>query len=242
MNDDLKKLLDLQEIDLVIEKINSELGRIPVQIEERKASIRESQKTVETAKQQLTMNHLERKNRELDVAAQDGAISKHEKELNSLKSNEAYKAMLGEIEAAKTKKSETEDAILNLMEESDRLSKEIKETESRARSSEAVLLNEIKDLEEKTKIMNAELEVEVNRRNDFVPQVSPDLLRRYEYIRTRKKSRVIAAISGESCTGCNTALTPSTMNEVKKGKDLVICESCSRILYFAAPQSQTAPA
>ena len=242
MNDELKNLLDLQEIDLGIETLKKELELIPAQIEAHHARIREAQASCEALKQKLTQNQLDRKNKELDAANQDEKIAKHEKDLNSLKSNDAYKTMLGEIDLAKKIKSEIEDGILILMEDYDQRLKALKTAESDAKSVQSAIEAQIKGLEERAARLNEELERELKRREAFIPSVKSDLLNRYDFIRTKKKSRAVASIVGESCTGCNTNLTPSTINEVRKGKEIVICESCSRILYYSPAQSQAAPA
>ncbi|OGR84306.1 MAG: hypothetical protein A2901_03085 [Elusimicrobia bacterium RIFCSPLOWO2_01_FULL_54_10] len=242
MNDELKKLLDLQGIDMGIEKLQRELDLIPVQIDAHKARIREALASCEAQKQKITQNQVERKNKELDAASQDEKIAKHEKDLNSLKSNDAYKAMLGEINLARKTKSEIEDGILVLMEEFDQATKDLKTAEAEAKGAQGAIEAEIKALDEKAVILKGELDIELKKREAFIPAVQKDLLTRYDFIRTKKKSRAIATIAGESCTGCNTNLTPSTINEVRKGRELVTCESCSRILYFPSPQTQTAPA
>lgn len=242
MNDELKKLLDLQEIDMGVEKLQKGLELIPAQIDVLKAKIREALAACDSEKQKLTQNQVERKNKELEAAAQDEKIAKHEKALNSLKSNEAYKAMLGEIDLARKTKSEFEDGILTLMEDFDLHSKELKAAEAEAKKAQGTIEVEIRVLEEKAGTLKGELEIELKKREAFAPSVQADLLSRYDFIRTRKKSRAIAPIAGESCSGCNTNLTPSTINEVRKGKDLVTCESCSRILFYPSVQAQTAPA
>ena len=242
MNDELKKLLDLQEIDLVIGIAERELELIPAQTDDLRNKIKGLNAAFEAEKQKLTQVQLDRKSRELEVASQDEKIAKHEKELNTLKSNESYKAMLGEIDLAKNKKSEIEDQILNLMEEYDKRSGELKAMDAENRKIQADLEKEIKALEEKTVKLKSDLDAEFKRREAFVPAVRSDLLTRYDFIRTKKKSNAIAPITGESCSGCNTNLTPSILNEVRKGKELIICESCSRILYYPAAQTQTAPA
>lgn len=232
MNDELKKLLDLQEIDLGIEKLEKELELIPIQIDILKSNIRETLAALDSQKQKLTRNQLERKNKELEAAAQDENIAKHEKQLNSLKSNEAYKAMLGEITLARKTKSEIEDGILVLMEEFDLCAKELKTAELENKKTQETIEVEIKKLEDKAFKVKGELETELKKREAFVPCVHADFLSRYDFIRTKKKSRAIASIQGESCSGCNTNLTPSTLNEVRKGRDLLTCESCSRIIYY----------
>ena len=242
MNDELKKLLDLQEIDLGVEKLQKELELIPVQIDALKAKIREALAACDSEKQKLTQNQVERKNKELEAASQDETIAKHEKALNSLKSNEAYKAMLGEIDLARRTKNSIEDSILTLMEEFDVHAKGLKAAEAEAKTSQGAIEKDIRALEEKAAILKGELEIELKKREAFAPSVKADLLSRYDFIRTKKKSRAIAPIAGESCSGCNTNLTPSTINEARKGRDLVTCESCSRILYYSPAQPQAAPA
>jgi uncharacterized protein len=241
MNDELKKLLDLQDIDLAIEKISRELEQIPISIDEARGKIKAAQAAFETEKTNLTQTQVARKSKELEVAAQEEKVAKHEKELNSLKSNESYKAMLGEIEAAKREKTRIEDEILILMEEFETHSKELKNTEAESKKVQAEFEASIKTLEGKANQLKAELETENKKREAFIPQVSQEILSRYDFIRTKKKSSAIAPIANGCCTGCNTNLTPSTINEVRKGRDLIICESCSRILFYSAPETQTTP-
>src|SRR5207244_10281573 len=62
---------------------------------------------------------LARKAKELEVADKEAAIKKHQNELNAVKSNEAFKALMHEIDRAKAEKNQIEDAILQLMEEAE---------------------------------------------------------------------------------------------------------------------------
>ncbi len=236
MNDQLKQLLELQAIDQVIERLQSELESQPLAIEAKKSEIKQAQDAFVEEKNKLTTIQLSRKNKEMEVATQDEKIRKHGMELNSVKSNEAYKALLTEIDNAKNEKVRIEDEILGFMEDYDRVQKELKIAEENAKTVQKKLESEIKEIEAQIAQTQGLLDSENKKREDFAPKVSQDLLSRYDYIRKRKKSSVIAAISGESCTGCNTNLTPDVMNQVKKGKELVLCESCSRILYIPDPQ------
>ncbi len=238
MNDELNVLLGLQEIDLAIEKIRREMEQIPLEQELSRGKIAEAKAAYDSEKQKLTQNQVARKSKELEVAAQDEKVAKHEKELNSLKSNESYKAMLGEIDAAKRKKIEIEDEILVNMEEFETHTKELKNAEAESKKVQQELESVITSLDNKLSKLKADLERELQKRDAFVPQVRGDILTRYDFIRTKKKSSAVAPIAGDCCSGCNTNLTQSAINEVRKGKDLVICESCSRILFYTAPKTE----
>jgi len=42
----------------------------------------------------------------------------------------------------------------------------------------------------------------------------------------------LAEVRDHKCVGCQVMLRPQTYNEVRNGEQLVVCESCQRILYF----------
>lgn len=237
MNQDLKLLLELQEIDKVITRHHADLESLPAKIEEKRTEISQAARALAQTKGQFTAVQLDKKNKEIELSTQEENIRKHEKELNSVKTNEAYKALLSEIDQAKKMTSEIEDQILTLMEDNDRLVKQMKVDEENVKSVQHKLELEIKENEDQINKVKLDLESENKKREDFAPHLHNDLLKRYDFIRNKKKSLAIVPISGESCTGCNTALTQSTLNEVKKMRELISCESCARIIYFTDHQT-----
>ena len=42
----------------------------------------------------------------------------------------------------------------------------------------------------------------------------------------------LAEVREHKCMGCQVMLRPQTYNEVRNGEQLIVCESCQRILYF----------
>jgi hypothetical protein len=56
---------------------------------------------------------------------------------------------------------------------------------------------------------------------------------RYEAVqRGRPGFAVVVPVNGMTCGGCRTLLTADTVNQAMKGKEIVACDSCSRILYI----------
>jgi len=39
------------------------------------------------------------------------------------------------------------------------------------------------------------------------------------------------------CSACNIALRPQYFQDLRKGDQVLVCESCQRILYYNPPQS-----
>lgn len=238
MKEDIKKLIDLQDLDSKIDAAQAEINSVPLYIEKNRLLIQQIKSGLEEEKKKLISIQLKKKDKEIELASQEEKIKKSEKELNTIKSNDTYRAILNEIENIKKCMSQIEDEILNLMEETDLCSKELKNHEIKSKQNEQELETEILKLENDLQEFNKQLNLEINKKEEFSKQLSGELLSHYNYVRNKKTSKVLAAIIGDACGGCNTLLTQKVINDVLKGKDLISCESCARILYF--PEKETA--
>ncbi len=234
MNDGIKKLLDLQKIDKVIDGYLAQMEEIPLAVLDKHSQIQQAKQSEEEIKNKVRAFQLKKKEKELELATHEEKIKKREAELNSLNSNEAYKAVLSEINQSKKEKELIEDAILTIMLESDTAQQGIAQVSQEAKDNEKKFLGEIKILEEESSKLQALVNEEKKVRDDYTAGIPADVIKRYNYIREHRKGSALMAIKGECCDGCNTNLTQSVINEVKKGKDMIICESCSSILYFPA--------
>jgi predicted nucleic acid-binding Zn-ribbon protein len=133
VNDAIAGLIRLQEMDTELETLRqgvSKTGPRRAEIAWRVAAALLAAQ--DQSKKSLIDAQLNRKNSELEIEAKDQAVRKHSGELNSVKSNDAYKALVLEIEAAKKEKILLEDQVLVLMEKIEVLQKESKIAEAEA--------------------------------------------------------------------------------------------------------------
>jgi len=70
------------------------------------------------------------------------------------------------------------------------------------------------------------------QREEFVAQLPPALGELYNRIALKKQGLALAVVSGEVCAACQMKLRPQLINEIRLGEQIIVCESCSRILYF----------
>lgn len=242
MQNELSFLIKLQDMDIAIDELKSQAEDVAPLIQSKNQSLESLKTGLKTAKEKLTANQLKKKQLEGDVEAQEKLVQKHNSELNSLKSNDAYKAMLGEIQAAKEKATKIEDEILVVMELMDAAEKESKELDKKFKSDEGVVRAEIQQLEAKKNEIIAQATAKKNERDEFSKTVPPALLSQYETIREQRGGVAIAPLlNNKSCGGCRMGLTPAKVNEVVKAKAMVLCDTCTRILYNP-PSSDSAAA
>ena len=60
--------------------------------------------------------------------------------------------------------------------------------------------------------------------------VDADLLRQYDRV-AKHRGTGLSEARDHKCLACQVMLRPQTYNEVRAGAQVVICESCQRILY-----------
>ncbi|HLX89371.1 MAG TPA: C4-type zinc ribbon domain-containing protein [Acidimicrobiales bacterium] len=85
---------------------------------------------------------------------------------------------------------------------------------------------------EAEKEIDAELDEELTPRQPLAEGLPPELLRRYEALRTKLGGTGAARLVGNSCSGCHLTLPAMEVDRIKKAPpDAVItCDNCGRIL------------
>lgn len=239
MQNELNLLLKLQEhdaeLDALLEKISSENALIAAKNKEAE-SLKSSLKS---AKDTLTAAQMQKKKLEGEAEAQEQKVQKHQGELNSLKSNDAYKAMLLEIEMAKQALKQIEDNILGAMETADAAEKDLKAKEQKVKAEEGAVKAAASAMQADVDKVSADEKAKRTVRDEFAATVPAALKSHYDAIRKKRGGLAIVAVAKDTCSGCRMKLPPNKVNDVKKAKAMIVCDSCSRILYFPVEASAT---
>ena len=133
MNDNIRKLLILQDRDMKFLRLEDELESLDP---EREATKRESlnrQQVLEQAKQHMIQLEVRRKDLDNDVEAKKEQIQKYAQQQLETRKNEEYTALGREIDHVKETISKIEDEELELMEEIDAYKPKIEEAKAELR-------------------------------------------------------------------------------------------------------------
>lgn len=234
MENSAVKLIDLvvlQQKDIHIDQLRKHSHEIPDAVTEKNNELAQSRAEIEDAKKLLTQYQLSRKEKEIELGIKENDIRKHSSELNAVKTNEAYRALMSEIDKAKQAKTIFEDEILQLMEQIDQQSAKIKASENEFKQKEASIRAEISAIESELKKFDEDAARYQIERDEFVKQIDPAILQQYEYIRSARGGLAIVPIEDGNCGGCHLTLRPQTINEVSKVQGIVFCDNCARILF-----------
>jgi predicted nucleic acid-binding Zn-ribbon protein len=239
MQNELNLLLKLQEHDTALDAIQEKIAAATVLISAKTKEAEALKSSLKSAKDALTAAQMKKKQLEGEAEAKEQLVKKHQGELNSLKSNDAYKAMLLEIDMAKQAVNQIEESILGAMETVDAAEKDLKAKEQKVKAEEGVIRSAAAAMQSDLDAVAADEKTKRAARDEFAATVPAALLSRYDAIRKRGGASIVALVNN-TCTGCRMKLPPNKVNDVKKAKAMIVCDSCSRILY--APVENAAPA
>ncbi len=237
MHPDVAIALRLQALDLRANELRREIAELPKRILEIEKALESHTRRLELDRAALSANQNERKKIEGDIQLHRQKISKLRDQMMEAKTNQQYRAFQEEIQYFEQAFSKSEDQILELMLEADKL-------ESNVRMAEAGLAEEKKSVEAeknqakvRTQADWEELKRIEAERREVAARISPEVLSAYERLRSRHypAGDVLAEARDGRCLGCMMTIRPQLFQDVKSGASVVYCETCRRILYAEEP-------
>ncbi|OGS52348.1 MAG: hypothetical protein A3J79_05085 [Elusimicrobia bacterium RIFOXYB2_FULL_62_6] len=234
---EIKALIELQARDKDIADMTARLAAIPADIERITAAFEEKKGTMNTARETMLALQVEKKNKEILILERDEEIRKHQRELNAIKDNKAYKALLSEIETARKAKDEIETEILELMDSVDTAVAEDKKLQQEVKKLEEEKNRTVAELGAAKTDLAAGIEAAKAGRAEFSAKIAPEIMEKYEFIREQRQGLAIVEVkedkSGKiSCGGCNISLIPQKAVDLKRPDILVFCDNCQRVIYL----------
>ncbi len=234
---DLKLVIRLQEIDNRLSELIREIAALPKHIAEIEKKLVSHERKLEADRAALTANQKERKKCEGEIQNQEQKISKLKDQMLGAKTNDQYRAFQNEIDFCQNEIRKSEDRILELMSESDPLDKNVKAAEGALKAEKAEVEKEKTQTRERT-AEDEKSAAELNKeRSAIAVQIAPAVLQRYERTRKARRGIGVAEAAEGRCTACNMAMRLQFFQDLKKGDEVMVCESCHRILYYNPPVS-----
>lgn len=227
----LKTLCQIQQLDLDLKNLQSELDDIPIQISRWKDELETHKTEITENKKEIEKLNREVKEKEIELNGNQETLKKYNAQLYIVKTNKEYSSLLHEIEEIKRKDSHIEDNMLELMEAIDSKEKEGKNKKQKLEQLEQELKQKEQKAREKEKQLNENVAQRKNEREKVTENADQSLLAKYQRISESKDGLAVVAITGKSCGGCHLQVTPQKLNEIKFGSKMITCEGCGRILY-----------
>jgi len=229
---DLHLALRLQGLDRKIASLEGEIAALPKHVAEIEKQLESHTRQLERDRAALTANARDRKKLESDIQVQEQKISKLRDQMLQSKNNEQYRAFQNEIAYAEGEIRKAEDRILDLMEQSESLEKNVKASEVDLKKQQQQVEGEKKTARERTAASQKELAEKTTERQSVSSQMEPKFYADYERIRKKTKNTPIAEAVDGRCDACRISMRPQFFQDLRKGDKIMFCESCGRILVY----------
>lgn len=227
--DSLKKA---QQLDTEIHHVHILLEEIPLQRAQLKSELELEKVRSNELEKSLKDIQLKLKEKEMELLQKETQIKKLDGQLSQVKTNKEYAALQQEIASLKADNSLLEEGIIHILDEVDAAKEETRKEKEKLASIVKSFQDRDSEMENQEKTLQGRLVDLKKQREGSVSQLPPELGELYCRIALKKQGLALAVVSGEVCAACQMKLRPQLINEIRLGEQIIVCENCSRILYF----------
>jgi uncharacterized protein len=228
MYPDVHLVIQLQSLDQKVATLDKDVAALPKHIAAIEKTLDSHLRKLEADKAALAANQKERKKTDGDVQMHQQKISKLRDQMLSAKTNEQYRAFQHEIDYIEKEIRQAEDRILELMSESEPLEQNVKKAEAALKEEKQTVEAEKARARERTATDQKWLDQLQAERKELIAKLPASTRTAYDRIRRKWRGMVVAEATDGRCSACQIMLRPQYLQDLRKGDQLMFCESCAR--------------
>lgn len=230
MRDQLLLLHELQQIDSQIDRFESDLVRMPAEVQSIARNLVTLRREIADTQDRLARAEKDLRKREQDLATEQEKIKRSEKRLLGIRNQKEANALSREVKLGKKVVGEIEDTILGFMAEIESLRSILERKQREYEQFERDLHTkkaEAHSVETDANAALSELNIQKVKVTDALDR---DFLKRYQTIK-KVRGYAVAELKNGTCSACHMAIPPQVNIKVLKQQEMITCPSCHRILF-----------
>ncbi len=236
---ELDKLIELQKTDTNLRKLKRSLeksveGRaaIELEFEQHAFSIREIQNKLETL-------NTKRADLEKQIAENKTYLERADRNLKHAQNQKEYETAMRETDALQKQISTYETQIVEILEEVEGVEKELEERSEEISTLDGKRDSALAEYDAALVKDRKEFDAETKHRQTAFATLPGRLASIYDRLAQRSRDGIaVAEVVNGSCSACYMQLRPQVQLNVKKGDEIITCESCTRIMYIAPREAE----
>ena len=183
---------------------------------------------------QAERDALDERRRGLEAHLEDGEAKMKDRRmrLNRVRNEKELQALRHEIEVGKEANQQTEEELLRIFESLEVLTASAQEAEQRLRQLETDADAKIAEQRRRMSALKAEVDNQRETRARMAATLDSGLRQKYEQIFERRGGTAVVEVRNGTCLGCHMHLPPQFFNELQRTREVRLCPSCHRILFW----------
>lgn len=178
-------------------------------------------------------------NLENEIASTDERINKLRDQMNAVKTNKEYSAMLVEVNTLKADRSKVEDRALEIMGEVESLKGQVETLDASIAEQRKVTEMAEQELNQRHGEVADRLEELKTERDEAAKELPAEALQVFDRLADTMDGEAMAPIIEQDrrrleyvCGGCYMQIPVERVNQLITADEMVRCPSCKRILYL----------
>lgn len=229
--DKLRDLYELQQIDSKIDEFQVLKGELPMEVKDLEDEIEGLQTRTRRMEESVDELEGEISRHNSNIKESEGLIARYTQQMDNVKNNREYEALMKELEMQKLeiqlsekKIREANQALYNKRETKEaaeaRLATKVKAVEAKRIELAAIIEKTEKD-EEKLK----------KKTDKARKKIEDRLLMSYDRVRKNYRNGLaVVTVERDACGGCFNMIPPQIQVEIAAHNNIIACEHCGRIL------------
>jgi uncharacterized protein len=230
---DRKALLALRDLDRQTDRLRERAQVVPREIDRLDKELAVHQNFLDDEERRLADLRLDRTLAERESEDAKRKRREIEEKQFRIRNNQEYQANLREVETMKEKVSQSDERAVDIMIQEEEVLKEIDRLKQIVGEEKRKHTEATDRLRAELAVVQAELDQRESDRHAAVARLSPPLRSRYERIHKSKGDLAIVGVEDGACGGCGSGLPPQRLQEIRRSREIVLCEACGRILVVA---------
>jgi len=230
VQEQLRLLLDLQEVDEAITGARLKQKKLPEQVAAELAAFTEAETGFVEAERTLAELEAARRDREAQLDDQGAHMQRLKARLKEITNTREYQAYIQEMDGVQRAIGKLEEETLSILADIETISEQVAERRKEFDTHREVYEAERAKVDEALGHIEKDVETFKAQRTERAARVDPTLLKRYERIVAGMRHPVVAINDG-ACGGCHMNIPPQLVSEVKRAGRVHECPHCQRLLY-----------
>jgi uncharacterized protein len=240
MNEHLKQLIDLAQIDKEIDAFEPQIEEVKYQYESVLAGKENLDKEIVTLEEEIKADQIKKNKNEMHLSELAAKLEENKKKSSSVKTEREMKSLQLEEEIAKEQISFANDEIARLDKLIQAKEEKINELGNSKQEAEGKLAEIKSDVDTKLAEIDKERQKVFDRKEKLMASMNQKGLVFYQKIRRWAKNTTAVEIRDQACMGCYMTVNDKVYADVIKGEEITLCPHCGRILYLPKEQKEEA--
>lgn len=231
VEDRLRALCSLQQVDSEIDKIKTLRGELPLEVQDLEDEIAGLETRLGNLREEVVALEKSVQKKNIEISESEALIKKYEEQQKNVRNNREFDSLSKEIEFQNLEIELFNKKIREFNGQMDEKKRLISDSEAILAERKGDLEDKRSELDEIISDTQKEEETLFKKLGEVQAVIEERLLTAYKRIRANARNGLaVVPVQRDACGGCFNQIPPQRQLDIKSRKKIIVCEYCGRIL------------